>query len=53
MFDQTFISITSLISVTKDLVISRRGYFNEPRNVAIYLIRHLRGDKLYPENAVW
>lgn len=29
-----------------DLLISRRGYFNEPRNVAIYLIRHLRGDKL-------
>lgn len=31
---------------TNDLLISRRGYFNEPRNVAIYLIRHLRGDKL-------
>ncbi len=24
----------------------RRGYFNEPRNVAIYLKRHLRGDTL-------
>jgi len=31
---------------TNGLLISRRGYFNEPRNVAIYLIRHLRGDKL-------
>ena len=29
-----------------DLLISRRGYFNEPRNVGIYLIRHLRCDKL-------
>jgi len=31
---------------TNDLLLSRRGYFNEPRNVAIYLIRHLRGDRL-------
>jgi len=29
-----------------DLVMSRRGYFNEPRNVAIYLTRRLRGDTL-------
>ena len=29
-----------------DLMLSRRGYFNEPRNVAIYLIRHLRNDTL-------
>jgi REP element-mobilizing transposase RayT len=29
-----------------DLLISRRGYFNAPRNVAIYLLRHLRGDDL-------
>ena len=29
-----------------DLLLSRRGYFNEPRNVAIYLIRHLRRDTL-------
>ena len=29
-----------------DLVRSRRGYFNEPRNVAIYLTRRLRGDTL-------
>jgi len=31
---------------TNDLLISRRGYFNEPRNVAIYLMRHIRGDTL-------
>jgi REP element-mobilizing transposase RayT len=31
---------------TNDLLLSRRGYFNEPRNVAIYLIRHLRNDTL-------
>jgi len=31
---------------THDLFLSRRGFFNEPRNVAIYLIRHLRGDTL-------
>jgi len=30
----------------KDLLASRRGFFNEPRNVAIYLIRRLRGDNL-------
>ena len=30
----------------QDLLASRRGYFNEPRNVAIYLIRRLRGDTL-------
>ena len=29
-----------------DLLISRRGHFNTPRNVAIYLLRHLRGDDL-------
>ena len=29
-----------------DLIRSRRGYFNEPRNVAIYLMRRLRGDTL-------
>jgi REP element-mobilizing transposase RayT len=31
---------------SKDLQLSRRGHFNEPRNVAIYLIRHLRCDTL-------
>ena len=29
-----------------DLYISKRGYFNEPRNVAICLVRRLRGDTL-------
>ncbi len=29
-----------------DLRLSRRGYFNEPRNVGIYLLRHLRNDSL-------
>ncbi len=28
------------------LLSSRRGVLNEPRNVAIYLVRHLRGEKL-------
>jgi chromosomal replication initiation ATPase DnaA len=30
----------------KDLIKSRRIFFNEPRNVAIYLIRRLRDDNL-------
>ena len=29
-----------------DLLSSKRGTFNEARNVAIYLTRRLRGDKL-------
>jgi len=29
-----------------DLYVSRRGYFNEPRNAAIYLARHVRNDTL-------
>ena len=29
-----------------DLLRSRRGYFNEPRSVALYLTRRLRGDTL-------
>ena len=34
-------------NVSKDsLFSSRRGFFNEPRNVAIYLTRRLRGDTL-------
>ena len=28
------------------IIISKRGLFNEPRNVAIYLIRRLRGESL-------
>ena len=30
----------------RELMLSRRGMFNEPRNVAIYLARRLRGDSL-------
>jgi len=30
----------------EDLLISKRGKFNEPRNIAIYLTRQLRGDGL-------
>ena len=33
------------VSIT-DLRISIRGQLNEPRNVAMYLMRHLRGDTL-------
>ena len=29
-----------------DLYLTRRGHFNEPRNVAVYLMRHLRNDTL-------
>ena len=29
-----------------ELRLSKRGYFNEPRNVSVYLIRHLRNDSL-------
>ncbi|MBU3947426.1 MAG: transposase [Proteobacteria bacterium] len=32
--------------VFEDLLISRRGVFNKPRNVAIYLLRQIRGDDL-------
>ena len=28
------------------MYVTMRGYFNEPRNVAVYLIRHLRNDTL-------
>jgi hypothetical protein len=31
---------------TDELLVSKRGVFNEPRNVAIYLTRRLRGDSL-------
>jgi chromosomal replication initiator protein len=29
-----------------DILVSKRGHFNEPRNVAIYLIRSIRNDTL-------
>lgn len=32
--------------VFDDLLVSRRGVFNKPRNVAIYLLRQIRGDDL-------
>ena len=35
------------LTVEKDtLLFSRRGVFNEPRNVALYLARRLRGERL-------
>jgi chromosomal replication initiation ATPase DnaA len=30
----------------RELLLSKRGMFNEPRNVAIYLTRRMRGDSL-------
>jgi putative transposase len=30
----------------EELIISKRGFFNKPRNVAIYLLRQIRGDDL-------
>ena len=45
--DRIMEEVCKLYKVDKnDLLASRRGYFNEPRNVAIYLIRRLRGDTL-------
>jgi len=29
-----------------ELLKTRRGIFNEPRNIAVYLLRHIRGEKL-------
>ena len=40
-------AVCSVYSVEKDtLLFSRRGVFNEPRNVALYLARRLRGERL-------
>jgi len=45
--DRIIEEVCRLYNVNKqDLLSSRRGYFNEPRNVAIYLIRRLRGETL-------
>ncbi|UCG66506.1 MAG: transposase [Deltaproteobacteria bacterium] len=45
--DRILGAVSNLYNVgMDDLVRSRRGYFNEPRNVAIYLTRRLRGDTL-------
>ncbi len=30
-----------------ELLITRRGIFNEPRNIAVYLLRQIRGESLY------
>jgi chromosomal replication initiation ATPase DnaA len=37
----------------QDIFSSRRGYFNEPRNVSIYLIRRLRGETLKEVGALF
>jgi chromosomal replication initiation ATPase DnaA len=29
-----------------ELLITRRGVFNEPRNIAVYLLRQVRGESL-------
>jgi len=29
-----------------ELLITRRGFFNEPRSIAVYLLRQIRGDNL-------
>ncbi|WDN88618.1 hypothetical protein BuS5_01586 [Desulfosarcina sp. BuS5] len=29
-----------------ELLITRRGVFNEPRNIAVYLLRQMRGENL-------
>jgi len=29
-----------------EVLITRRGVFNEPRNIAVYLLRHIRGENL-------
>jgi len=40
-------AVCSVYGVKKDaLLFSRRGVFNEPRNVAMYLTRRLRGERL-------
>ena len=35
-----------------DLRLSKRGYFNETRNVGIYLLRHSRNDSLKEDGEV-
>ena len=36
----------TLLNVTNELLITRRGIFNEPRNIAVYLLRQIRGENL-------
>jgi len=45
--DQIIRSVACFYGLSpEDLIHSRRGHLNEPRNVAIYLVRKLRGDTL-------
>lgn len=45
--EQIINSVCGYYSIdTDELFVSRRGQFNEPRNVAIYLFRRLRRDRL-------
>ena len=45
--DDIFSVICGYYNVSfNELLVSRRGVFNKPRNVAIYLLRNLRGDNL-------
>jgi len=45
--DRILDAVVNLYEITiDDLYRSRRGYFNEPRNVAIYLMRRLRSETL-------
>ena len=45
--DRIIEEVCKFYNVNRDVLFSsRRGFFNEPRNVAIYFIRRLRGDTL-------
>ncbi len=45
--DKIIEEVCQFYNIKKDVLFSsRRGFFNEPRNVAIYLIRRLRGGTL-------
>ena len=45
--DDIILKICGYYNVSfNELLVSRRGVFNEPRNVAIYLLRNIRGDNL-------
>jgi len=53
----TFDSIISAVCEHYDvsfneLLITRRGIFNEPRNIAVYLLRQIRGESLNPTFAL-
>jgi len=45
--EEILAAVSSVYDVDQgELFVSRRGVFNEPRNVAMYLLRFLRGDTL-------